>query len=256
MCSDVTWVYTSVVVMSACPSMVCTDRRSAPRSNKCVANECRNLCGEIGSAIPATRAYRDTSFKTPAGHEGPAVRQKHIRALRPLRPARSRLAQVRHHRVLRDLTKRHEPALAPLAQHRHVRLIQIHVRKPHPDELAHAQPRCIHELQHREVACALGRSPIRRREQRLDLRKRENERQLARQVRPHHKRGGIRLDSPLAQQKLIKPPHRTELASLRPGRDAHLSSVISHPATSPVSTVQKVFASWRMYTAYWMRSAE
>ncbi len=55
-------MYTSVVAMLACPSNVCTLRRSAPPSSRCVANECRSLWGDDGFAIPAALAYRVISF--------------------------------------------------------------------------------------------------------------------------------------------------------------------------------------------------
>src|SRR5438309_13781 len=43
--------------MSEWPSINCTERRSAPFSSRCVANECRSTCGEMCALIPACRAY-------------------------------------------------------------------------------------------------------------------------------------------------------------------------------------------------------
>ena len=42
--------------MSACPSSICTVRRSAPWFSRCVAKACRTVCGESGALIPARSA--------------------------------------------------------------------------------------------------------------------------------------------------------------------------------------------------------
>src|SRR5439155_7865395 len=44
-CPRAACVYTCVVAISACPSKVCTLRRSAPCSTICVAQLCRSICG-------------------------------------------------------------------------------------------------------------------------------------------------------------------------------------------------------------------
>jgi hypothetical protein len=51
-----TCVYTIVVLTSECPSSSCTVRMSYPSSSRCVAKECRNVCGPARLVIPADRA--------------------------------------------------------------------------------------------------------------------------------------------------------------------------------------------------------
>src|SRR3990170_3529031 len=48
--------------MSACPSIACTARRSAPPARRCPANEWRSVCGVTVSRIPASRAQRPIRF--------------------------------------------------------------------------------------------------------------------------------------------------------------------------------------------------
>ena len=48
-----TWVYICVVEIFACPSIVWTARRSAPRSSRCVAKECLSTWGDMFFPMPA-----------------------------------------------------------------------------------------------------------------------------------------------------------------------------------------------------------
>src|ERR1700733_8937768 len=53
-CPSATCVYTCVVAISACPSKVCTLRKSAPCSPICVAQLCRSICGLPPPVAPRT----------------------------------------------------------------------------------------------------------------------------------------------------------------------------------------------------------
>jgi hypothetical protein len=57
-----TCVYTIVVLTSACPSSSCTVRMSYPSSSRCVANECRKVCGPTRFVMPPFRAACATAF--------------------------------------------------------------------------------------------------------------------------------------------------------------------------------------------------
>ena len=50
------WVYISVVPISSWPSMLCMARRLAPPSSRCVAKECRKVCGLIVFFSPVRSA--------------------------------------------------------------------------------------------------------------------------------------------------------------------------------------------------------
>ena len=58
------WVYISVVNTLSCPNISWTALRSAPPSIRWVANEWRNVCGEISLWIPAAIACFFTILKT------------------------------------------------------------------------------------------------------------------------------------------------------------------------------------------------
>src|SRR6188472_2922891 len=58
------WRYTVVCVRSACPSSTWMVRRSAPASRRCVAYECRRVCGLTRRSIPAAVAAKRTASQT------------------------------------------------------------------------------------------------------------------------------------------------------------------------------------------------
>jgi hypothetical protein len=83
---------------------------------------------------------------------------------------RPRVAQVALDPAVRDFAERHEPFLRALAHHAHDALVEPDLDGLQRDELAHAQPARIHQLEHRAIAQAERRANVGRTEQRLDLR--------------------------------------------------------------------------------------
>src|SRR5580692_1906252 len=80
-CPSATCVYTCVVAISACPSKVCTLRRSAPCSTICVAQLCRSICGL--ALLPKAVAPRTISHTHCRVSAFPRTLKKSARATGP-----------------------------------------------------------------------------------------------------------------------------------------------------------------------------
>ena len=57
-------IYISVVAMLSCPSILCIARKLQPPSKRCVANECRKVCGLIVFLSPMFSARTLMMWKT------------------------------------------------------------------------------------------------------------------------------------------------------------------------------------------------
>ena len=94
----ITCRYVIVVRTSRCPSSSCTVRMSYPASSRCIAKQCRSVCGPTRLAIPAARAACATAFCTPtragdtataprnADHNRCAPRETRTASASPSRP--------------------------------------------------------------------------------------------------------------------------------------------------------------------------
>ena len=88
------------------------------------------------------------------------------------------------------------------------------------DELAHANPGGIEQLDHRAIAEPERRRHIRLRDQRVDLRDREELRQRGPGARRLQIVGGIAMELPIDDEKPVEPAHRRDHARHRPRREA------------------------------------
>ena len=119
--------------MSACPSINCTERKSAPRSSRCVAKLCRSLCGDRRVRMPARLPHvgQDSPDPDPADPAATAVDKEKRRRRSPLpaslekrRAAGLQVLLDRRHGLAPD---RHQPLLITLpdaaqAAHAHVQV--------------------------------------------------------------------------------------------------------------------------------------
>ena len=101
--------------MSACPSINCTERRSALFCTRCEAKAWRSTCGLTRSALmPAATATPFRSRRNAGASDGRSRRRTETARARTC-PARLReQSETGLHRLLGDSRQRHEPLFEPL----------------------------------------------------------------------------------------------------------------------------------------------
>ena len=131
---------------------------SAPPSSRCVANECRSVCGVTRRPGRERPPYPSTSARISRGPSGLPFRLKN-RAGDPSdasagRPSRSHSATLAHGVVgHRDLA-----LLRPLPQDHHAAAGQVDVLHAEPGRLADPDPGAVEQLEDRAVALGDGPS--------------------------------------------------------------------------------------------------
>ena len=125
---------------------------SAPPSSRCVANECRRVCGVTrrpGSTVPP---YRSTIVRMSRELKG-FLRRLWKSSRGPLGGQdRPPVAQVGVDRLDCVVGHRHLAFLGPLAHHRHAAAIEVHAIDREPGDLAHPKSGPVQQLQRRDVA--------------------------------------------------------------------------------------------------------
>ena len=156
-------------------------RRSAPRSSRCVANECRSACGLIPNRVLHAATYFRTRRSTlrvdnrPPCSSGTAVPQSDAISSRfchgasSQEPAAARelfsIPQPRPKRCLCRSIEWHDPFLATLAEDADDAAAQVHILESEPDELAEPKPGCVEQFEDRAVAAPERRRRVRHVEQ-------------------------------------------------------------------------------------------
>ena len=106
--------------IDACPSSSWIERRSAPPSNRWVANECRKACGEAPATPAACRAHTRRRRRTSdVERRRPDFEMNSARSVSAVASARAAAAQVALDRLQGRLARRDEAGLAALPLHPH-----------------------------------------------------------------------------------------------------------------------------------------
>ena len=192
-----TCVYSSVVARSAWPSISCTERRSAPPSSRCVANECRSRCGWTRSgSSPAAPARRRRMRKAPARVSGAALGVEE--QLRPVaaveeRPAAGEVAAQRLGRLAAD---RDDALLRALADAADEPPLEVDGGALEADRLADAQAGAVEQLDEGAVAERARRRAGGGLDQPLGLAGRERPRQRPRRRGSSSSAAGLSVRAP------------------------------------------------------------
>ena len=149
--------------MSACPSSVCTMRRSAPFAKRWLAKAWRSTWGLTRS--PRKPAATARSFNSRAACwrvKWPAVAERGEQPFRPFAVAAFRDGrQIGPHCRLGGAVERHQALLAALAAHHQHLALMAGCRCRQRHQFGDAQPRRIKEFE--EAQQALRPQPLRRR---------------------------------------------------------------------------------------------
>lgn len=148
--------------------------------------------------------------------ERPAARrqEQHRRRAR-LRVLRAN-GEVRIDRREARLAERNKAALPALSKGKNEPLTPLDVRQAEPDELAHAQPSRVENVQHRPIAEPSKRSGVRPVQQPPDLLDVQHLGEAAPDLWAIHERARIDLHHPLAQEKTRKAADSREVTGRRP----------------------------------------
>ena len=156
-------------------------RRSAPRSSRCVAKECRTTCGLSVRGRSARRPWPFQDLPEPDAAERAAARVQEDARRRAAASApgqrRPRVLQVARRPGGRLVADRDEPLLAALPDARQVVFVEMQIRDPDADELGDAHAGGVEQLEHRAVAQAERRRDVGLRDERVHLLEREERRQ-------------------------------------------------------------------------------
>ena len=142
--------------MSTWPSMACTERRSAPRSSRWLANEWRRVCGE--TAAPDPRPPRGTPDQPPERLPRQAAArtvEEERCALAPHEP-RAHGARVAPHPLERLRARRDEALAIPLPGDDDVARREVHVLDPEAERLGGPEPAGVEQLEQRPIAQPVG----------------------------------------------------------------------------------------------------
>ena len=170
--SACTWVYISVAEMSACPSRICTVRRSAPPSSRWVAKEWRRLWGEISFADAGLHGVALDELPHPLPGESLArsVEKKHVGLGRLESLAEHALQSNGLRRFWASVVNGHEPFLrAPCRRPCSTPVWASKSSGCQGDQLGHAQSCRVEQLEHGLVAKPQAESACRVRESRFSM---------------------------------------------------------------------------------------
>lgn len=203
------WVYISVVVMEACPSMAWMSAKSAPPSSKCVAKLCLQGVGTDffldsgigGRAADDGKDHRPGEPRSPAGKKygvGPARGDFLMRA----DGIYITLYQADGPGVYRD-----ETLLRAFSPHADKTFGKKQVGEVQLGEFRHPQSAGVHQFEHRTVAFALGLVQPDRCDEPIHFLYREYVGQTAACPGRFEQQRRIFLRVVLHVQKTVKPPH-------------------------------------------------
>ena len=137
----------------ACPSSSWIERRSAPPSSRCVANECRSACGEAPATPAAWRAHTRRRRRTSdVESRRPDFEMNSAGVASAVSSAGRPRSQVAVDRPQRGLAGRHEARLAALALHAHALAVEVDRVEVEVHELLGAQAGRVGQLEQRAVA--------------------------------------------------------------------------------------------------------
>ena len=149
-------MYRCVVATLACPRSSCTARMSAPPSSRCVANECRRVCGVTrrpGSSVPP---YRSTIARMSRLLKGFFLPVEEEVRRRPRRHHGAARAQVFLERARREVGHRDLALLRPLPEDQHAAPSEVDPLDGERGHLADPEPGAVEELEDRAVAQGHG----------------------------------------------------------------------------------------------------
>src|SRR5262249_46180185 len=138
--------------MSVWPSMAWSERRSAPRSRRWLANEWRGTGGVRKRSTPAVTAWPRTNRPEAHAREAapPQAQEEPGRAAPPGEP-RPHFVQITHRPVPCHASEGHEAFLPSLAEAGQQADLEVDVARLEPGQLGDPQPGGVEGLEDRPV---------------------------------------------------------------------------------------------------------
>src|ERR1019366_7508197 len=147
--------------MSLWPSMSWMERKSAPRSSRWVANECRIKWGVSGVAKPARGAVSAQNLpETHAGQTAPTPVQEKPGGVEFPHQRRAAPAKIGLHGAHRGLTHRGQALLVSLPQAANQTQAEIEIAGAHVNKFGNAHPGSVEHLEQGLVAQTEGRGDV------------------------------------------------------------------------------------------------
>ncbi len=198
-------------------------RKSAPRSRRCVANECRKTCGLISRVMPAVDAIRFEDLPDADARERSAVAGIDEQ---PRRRAFARAAPASRHACSGEASRQPARPAArcvpcPLADAGEIALVEMQIARLDRHQLRHPHAARVEHFDQRLVAQAARRRDVGLREQPIDLVEVEKLRQRRPGARRLQVSGRALVELSLEREEPIEaadarhgPRHRTRRQSL------------------------------------------